>query len=489
MRHPVASTALRGRRPGRARAAAHRRAALAPELARLSCGGDRAATPRRRAGASRPPPEPPRRRRRQFRPAASWSSGSRADAPARLVGPDESIHVDGAGRRFVSRGGEKLAAALERFRLDVTGTPVPRRRRVDGRLHRLPPAGGRGARRRGRRRAGPARVVAPHRSARHGDGAHQRARAHCRRHRRCRRPGGRRPLLHLAAHGRAGAGARARRPTPTWCCWSSRSSRPVGPGSARAGSSVTRRCTARCSREVRDGLDRLGLHTVGALDVAAAGRRRQRGVPLPRRPADAGRAVSTTPRSTRWSPPPMGRGSRGAPVSVRRVGLVPHRERGEAAELAKHAAEWLAEHGVAVRVPAQDAEASGLSHLATAREDFADGLDVVISLGGDGTMLRTVDLVYEAGVPVLGVNVGQLGYLAEVEPPDLDAALGGPGRGRLPRSTSGWCSRSTSRRRAPPAVVGSRSTRRCSRSCTRAAWCASRSRSTAPSSRPTRRTV
>ena len=54
---------------------------------------------------------------------------------------------------------------------------------------------------------------------------------------------------------------------------------------------------------------------------------------------------------------------------------------------------------------------------------FADGLDLVISLGGDGTMLRTVDLVYEAGVPVLGVNVGQLGYLTEVEPADLDAAL------------------------------------------------------------------
>ena len=112
-------------------------------------------------------------------------------------------------------------------------------------------------------------------------------------------------------------------------------------------------------------------------------------------------------------------------MTVQTVGLVPHRERGEAAELAKHAAEWLGERGVAVRMPADDAEASGLGHLAVPRDAFADGLDVVISLGGDGTMLRTVDLVYEAGVPVLGVNVGQLGYLAEVEPPDLDAALAG----------------------------------------------------------------
>ena len=38
-------------------------------------------------------------------------------------------------------------------------------------------------------------------------------------------------------------------------------------------------------------------------------------------------------------------------------------------------------------------------------------------------MLRTVDLVYEAGVAVLGVNVGQLGYLTEVEPTELDDSL------------------------------------------------------------------
>ncbi|HEX5585864.1 MAG TPA: NAD(+)/NADH kinase [Acidimicrobiia bacterium] len=105
------------------------------------------------------------------------------------------------------------------------------------------------------------------------------------------------------------------------------------------------------------------------------------------------------------------------------VGLVPHRERGDAAELAKHAAAWLSERGVVVRVPEADAAAAGLLHLAAPVDTFAAGLDMVLSLGGDGTMLRTVDLVYEAGVPVLGVNVGQLGYLTEVEPPDLDAAL------------------------------------------------------------------
>jgi NAD+ kinase len=52
-----------------------------------------------------------------------------------------------------------------------------------------------------------------------------------------------------------------------------------------------------------------------------------------------------------------------------------------------------------------------------------DGLDLVVSLGVDGTMLRTVDLVATADVPVMGVNLGQLAYLSEVEPSGVRAAL------------------------------------------------------------------
>ena len=100
-------------------------------------------------------------------------------------------------------------------------------------------------------------------------------------------------------------------------------------------------------------------------------------------------------------------------MSLRAVGLLPHPTRETAAELARYATERLVAHGIDVRCPADD----GRGTL------DPEGLDVVISLGGDGTMLRAVDLAYEAGVPVLGVNVGQMGYLAEVEPDDFDAAL------------------------------------------------------------------
>jgi NAD+ kinase len=103
------------------------------------------------------------------------------------------------------------------------------------------------------------------------------------------------------------------------------------------------------------------------------------------------------------------------------IGLVPHRDRPEARALAARVIAWCEEHSIEVRIPESDA--LELASLGVPIEKFAPGLDLAISLGGDGTMLRTVDFVYEAGVPVLGVNVGQLGYLAEVDPADLDDAL------------------------------------------------------------------
>ena len=107
----------------------------------------------------------------------------------------------------------------------------------------------------------------------------------------------------------------------------------------------------------------------------------------------------------------------------------PHRRPGAAPEPRDRRASWwpqaterLAAHGIEVRVP---------DHRGRHRSRHRPGLDVVISLGGDGTMLRAVDLAYEAGVPVLGVNVGQLGYLTEVEPAELERRARPPARRRL----------------------------------------------------------
>lgn len=104
-----------------------------------------------------------------------------------------------------------------------------------------------------------------------------------------------------------------------------------------------------------------------------------------------------------------------------RVMIVAHHQRTEAAALAQTAAAWLHERGHEAFVTIEDADALELGALAA--ELVPASADLVLSLGGDGTMLRAVHLLDGAEVPIIGVNVGLLGYLTEVEPPALTSAL------------------------------------------------------------------
>jgi NAD+ kinase len=91
--------------------------------------------------------------------------------------------------------------------------------------------------------------------------------------------------------------------------------------------------------------------------------------------------------------------------------------------MAQEAASWLRKNGHEVRMVPEEADHLDLRDCACEPEKLAAGLDLAVSLGGDGTMLRTVELVAKEGVPVLGVNAGHLGYLTEIEPAQLPTAL------------------------------------------------------------------
>jgi len=56
-------------------------------------------------------------------------------------------------------------------------------------------------------------------------------------------------------------------------------------------------------------------------------------------------------------------------------------------------------------------------------EDLDDSIDCMISLGGDGTLLDTVTLVRDSGIPVLGINYGRLGFLANIGKEEIKAAI------------------------------------------------------------------
>jgi NAD+ kinase len=106
---------------------------------------------------------------------------------------------------------------------------------------------------------------------------------------------------------------------------------------------------------------------------------------------------------------------------VTRVVIVAHHLRDDARKAAITASAWLSEHGHKAWMAHDDAAHLDLPELGS--EESPDTADLVLSLGGDGTMLRAVGLLDGAPVPLLGVNLGRLGYLTEVEVDGMVDAL------------------------------------------------------------------
>ena len=105
------------------------------------------------------------------------------------------------------------------------------------------------------------------------------------------------------------------------------------------------------------------------------------------------------------------------------VALIVHLGRESAAAHARELASWLVEQGHEVRVPDDDAELTGLGQYCVGGDELASDLDLVVTLGGDGSILRAVELTGQSEVPILGVDFGQLGYLTEVRPADARDAV------------------------------------------------------------------
>ena len=97
----------------------------------------------------------------------------------------------------------------------------------------------------------------------------------------------------------------------------------------------------------------------------------------------------------------------------KKVALVVHAVQPEAAALAQRARTWWQEHGYDV------VEIDDVWTQNGGKGDFI----TAVSLGGDGTMLRTIHFAMKRRVPVIGVNLGSFGYLTQVEPDQMEAAF------------------------------------------------------------------
>ena len=108
---------------------------------------------------------------------------------------------------------------------------------------------------------------------------------------------------------------------------------------------------------------------------------------------------------------------------IRAVGLFGNPTKPELPPAAALISKLCAGEGVAVLASADLAEVLPAESVCLPNEELISQVDVVIAFGGDGTMLRAARVLGQSGVPLLGVNLGSLGYLTDVPSEELASAV------------------------------------------------------------------
>jgi NAD+ kinase len=119
------------------------------------------------------------------------------------------------------------------------------------------------------------------------------------------------------------------------------------------------------------------------------------------------------------------------PDGVRRVLLLAHTGREDAREVARAFCKALTGHGIVVRLLAEEARDLELDpslfdptiETALSGPEVAADCELAVVIGGDGTILRAAEVTHGTGTPLLGVNLGHVGFLAEAEYDDVESTI------------------------------------------------------------------
>ena len=112
-------------------------------------------------------------------------------------------------------------------------------------------------------------------------------------------------------------------------------------------------------------------------------------------------------------------------MSEREFLLVVHPGRVETPGAAHQVAQVLRAADISVRVLTEEQPSTGIEGARVVPEttDAGRGCEIVLALGGDGTFLRAAGFAHAAGIPILGINFGRVGFMTEVEIEQLESAL------------------------------------------------------------------
>ncbi|HEC98139.1 MAG TPA: NAD(+) kinase [Nitrospirae bacterium] len=106
---------------------------------------------------------------------------------------------------------------------------------------------------------------------------------------------------------------------------------------------------------------------------------------------------------------------------MKNIGIISKPGKPEPPEILKELIPWLTGKGFNVFIDRETSDVMGIKGYS--RSEMPELVDVVVVLGGDGTMLGAARLVAEKGLPILGVNLGGLGFITEVNRSDLFTAI------------------------------------------------------------------
>jgi NAD+ kinase len=108
---------------------------------------------------------------------------------------------------------------------------------------------------------------------------------------------------------------------------------------------------------------------------------------------------------------------------MKRIGVIANLQRQGAEEVLMRLVEWCRKHDAPLCL-CDDMRATNVDRaLVVPRHELTEKSDVILSMGGDGTLLATARLVGDSGVPILGINIGSLGFLTQQTPHDLEDTL------------------------------------------------------------------
>ena len=105
------------------------------------------------------------------------------------------------------------------------------------------------------------------------------------------------------------------------------------------------------------------------------------------------------------------------------IGVILNAEKPQAVEIGKTLLNWLSQKGISVHYLKEQAQKLELSDHGLTKDELVEASDFLVSLGGDGTLLFTARIAGSSETPILGVNLGELGFLVAVEPTNIYESL------------------------------------------------------------------